>query len=384
MEEMKSKTPFQAVKSRFTDRKKEKEMKAIVREDPGGPEVLRVMRVPEPKITDDEVLIRVAATALNGPDIIERRVTYPPSKTQSPILGLECAGTIEKVGQNVKRWQVGQQVCAVTNGGAYAEKVAVPQGLVLPIPEGIPLAEAASFPQVACSVWAALFTEDKLSVSYFLPEDASKTSLSAGGSLLMASTFWAALTMKTREASRSPLCAGDSLLVVACTVWVILVLKVKLCSWFPGSRRRLNAGETLMVHGGSGGIGTFTIQLAKQRGVKVIATAVSDDQLRACEELGADECIAFNHKDKDKNKAEKLIEMVKSKTYGKVAGFRYRNTQYKARIVREVEEHVWPLIAAGGVKPVVHHRFPFSEATEAHRLMESGEHVGKILLIPDN
>ncbi|PRQ30980.1 putative NADPH:quinone reductase [Rosa chinensis] len=351
-------------------------MKVIVVTSPGGPDVLKEIEVPEPELQDDGVLIKVAATALNEPDLTARTRSLPPM--QREYLGLECAGTIVKVGKDVQRWQVGQEVCAVLSGGGYAEMVAVQEGLVFPIPKSISVEEAASFPQVACSVWAALFMENKLCFEYWLPA---------------------------------------------------------------GRNSRLIAGETILVHGGSGGIGSFAVQLAKARGVKVIVTAGSD-KLEFCKTLGADACISFNYKDKEddfiervnrETDANKGVDVVLSslpieympwnhacvKQGGTVikingcwmlpkdtrartpqpkkvnselqanfnigvAGFRFRKLEERAKVVEEVQKHVWPLIEVGKVKPVVHHRFPFAKAAEAHRLMESGKHFGKILLIPND
>ncbi|XXG70471.1 hypothetical protein AAC387_Pa06g3226 [Persea americana] len=298
-------------------------MKAVVITSPGGPEVLQVQ---------------------------ERKGSYQPPEGASPYLGLECAGTVESVGKNVTRWTVGDEVCALLSGGGYAEKVAVPAGQVLPVPRGISLIEAASFPEVACTVWSTVFMMSQLS-----------------------------------------------------------------------------AGETLLIHGGSSGIGTFAIQIAKHQGARVFVTAGSQEKLTFCKELGADVCINY--------KTEDFVARVKEETGGKgvdvildnvggpyfqrnlnslnvngrlfiigfqggtvteanlgcmlarrltvqAAGLRTRSPENKALIVSEVEKNVWPAIAAGKVKPVVYKSFPLYEAAEAHRLMESSNHIGKILLIP--
>ncbi|KAK6917484.1 Alcohol dehydrogenase-like, C-terminal [Dillenia turbinata] len=325
-------------------------MKAIVITSPGGPEVLQIQDVEDPVIKEDEVLIKVEAGALNRADTIQRKGSYPPPKGASEYPGLECSGTIEAVGSQVSRWKIGDQVCALLSGGGYAEKVAVPAGQVLPIPPGVSLKDAASFPEVACTVWSTIFMMSQLS-----------------------------------------------------------------------------AGETLLVHGGSSGIGTFAIQMAKYLGVKVFATAGSEEKLSACKDLGADLCINY--------KTEDFVARVKEETGGKgvdvildnigasylqrnldslniggrlfiigfmggtvtqvnlacllarrltvqAAGLRSRSPENKAEIVSEVEKNVWPAIAAGKVKPIVHKYFPLSEAAEAHQLMESSTHIGKILLVP--
>lgn len=325
-------------------------MKAIVITTPGGPEVLKLQEVEDPKIKDDEVLVKVAATALNRADTLQRQGKYPPPKGDSEYPGLECSGTIEAVGKDVTRWKIGDQVCALIGGGGYAEKVAVPAGQVLPIPPGLSLQEAASFPEVACTVWSTVFMMSHLS-----------------------------------------------------------------------------SGETFLVHGGSSGIGTFAIQIAKYLGVRVFVSAGSEEKLAACKALGADVCINY--------KTEDFVARVKEETGGKgvdvildsvgasyfqrnldslsvggrlfiigfmsgsvtqvnlagllarrltvqAAGLRSRTKENKALIVSEVEKNVWPAIAAGKVKPVVYKSLPLAEAAEAHSLMESSKHIGKILLIP--
>ncbi|KAL7605649.1 hypothetical protein Lser_V15G16546 [Lactuca serriola] len=324
-------------------------MKAVVITTPGGPEVLKLQEVEDPKLKDDEVLIKVEATALNRADTLQRQGKYPPPKGDSEYPGLECSGTIEAVGKNVSRWKVGDQVCALISGGGYAEKVAVPSGQVLPIPSGVSLKDAASFPEVACTVWSTVFMTSKLS-----------------------------------------------------------------------------SGETFLIHGGSSGIGTFAIQMAKYLGIKVFVTAGSEEKLKACKELGADVCINY--------KTEDFVARVKEETGGKGvdvildniggayfqknleslgmdgrlfiigfmggvkaeanisfilakrltvqgAGLRTRSLEKKGEIVSEVEKNVWPAIAQGKVKPVVYKYFPLSEAGEAHKLMETSTHIGKILLL---
>ncbi|XP_048229975.1 quinone oxidoreductase PIG3 isoform X2 [Ricinus communis] len=316
-------------------------MKAVVITTLGGPEVLQLQEVEDPQIKDDEVLIKVHATAVNRADTLQRLGKHPPPKGASPYPGLECSGTIEAVGKLVSRWKVGDEVCALLSGGGYAEKVAVPAGQVLPVPPGISLKDATAFPEVACTVWSTVFMMS-----------------------------------------------------------------------------RLSAGETFLIHGGSSGIGTFAIQMAKYQG--------SQEKLAACKELGADVCINY--------RTEDFVARVKEETNGKgvdvildcmgasylqrnldslnvggrlfiigfmggavaelnlasllakrltlqAAGLRGRSSENKADIVNEVEKNVWPAIIEGKMKPVVYTSFPLSEAAEAHRLLESSQHIGKILLL---
>ncbi|XP_004139484.1 quinone oxidoreductase PIG3 [Cucumis sativus] len=325
-------------------------MKAVVISEPGEAEVLQLQEVDDPIINEDEVLIKVEATALNRADTLQRKGFYPAPKGSSPYLGLECSGIIQALGKNVSRWKVGDQVCALLSGGGYAEKVAVPAGQLLPIPPGVSLKDAASLPEVACTVWSTVFMTS-----------------------------------------------------------------------------RLSRGETLLVHGGSSGIGTFAIQIAKYQGAKVFVTAGSEEKLAVCKDLGADVCINY--------KTEDFVARVKEETDGKgvdvildsvgasyfqrnleslnldgrlfiigtmggavtqldirslfakratvqAAGLRTRSLENKAVIVSEVEKIVWPAIAAGKVKPVIFKYLPLSQAAEAHQLMESSKHIGKILLTP--
>nr|DAD23020.1 TPA_asm: hypothetical protein HUJ06_024483 [Nelumbo nucifera] len=138
-------------------------MKAVVITSPGGPEVLQVQEVENPKVEDDELLIKIEATALNRADTLQRKGLHPPPKGASPYPGLECSGIIEAVGKGVTRWKIGDQVCALLSGGGYAEKVSVPAGQVLPVPPGVCLKDAASFPEVACTVWSTVFMMGRLS-----------------------------------------------------------------------------------------------------------------------------------------------------------------------------------------------------------------------------
>ncbi|CAI9087578.1 OLC1v1021685C1 [Oldenlandia corymbosa var. corymbosa] len=318
-------------------------MKAIVITSPGGPEVLQLKEVEDPEIKDDEVLIKVSAAAVSRADTLQRQGKHPPAKGDSEYPGLECSGTVEAVGKDVTRWKLGDQVCALIGGGGYAEKVAVPEGQVLPVPPGVSLQDAASFPEVTCTVWSTIFMMSHLS-----------------------------------------------------------------------------SGETLLVHGGSSGIGTFAIQIAKHYGARVFVTAGSLEKLVACRDLGAD--VGINYKTED------FVARVKEETGGKgvdvildnvggpyfqrnldslsiggrlfiigfmggtltevnlsgilarrltvqAAGLRSRTKQNKSEIVSEVEKNVWPAIAAGKVKPVVYKYLPLDQAAEAHRLMESSQHI---------
>eukprot|EP00850_Spirogloea_muscicola_P021798 SM000262S09877 [mRNA] locus=s262:90222:92177:+ [translate_table: standard] len=317
-------------------------MKAIVITQPGGPEVLQLQDVPDVAPAPGEVLIRVAATALNGADKMQRQGKYAPPPGASAILGLECSGTIEQLGEGVE----GLNVCALLAGGGYAEKVNVPAGQVLPRPENVPLVEAAGLPEVACTVWSTIFEMSKL-----------------------------------------------------------------------------KRGETLLIHGGSSGVGTFATQLAVALGCQVLITAGSKEKIEAVKKLGAD--AGINYKEED------FVQVCKEVTNGQgvdvvldhiggpylannlevlakdgrlfclyfaggskaeldltpvfqkrltIQWLRARPLDQKARIVSEVRKNVWPLIESGQIKPVIDCILPLVEAAKAHEHLESSAHIGKIVL----
>ena len=317
-------------------------MHAIVISEPGGPEVLSWREIPDPVPGPGEVLIDVAASAVNRADLLQRRGLYPPPPGASEVPGLECSGTVLEVGPDVVDIAPGDQVCALLAGGGYAERVTVPWQQVLPVPEGVSLVDAAALPEAACTVWSMVFMTG-----------------------------------------------------------------------------RLQQGETLLVHGGASGIGTFAIQLAKARGARVVVTAGSPEKIARCLELGADEGIDYRTQNFAEHVAADVIldiigakylpqNLKALKTGGRLvviglqggtkgeldlnllltkrasvhaAGLRARPVASKGAIVRDVREHVWPLVRTGAVRPVIFERIPMAEAARAHALLESGRHIGKILLV---
>ncbi|GLX02236.1 NAD(P)H-quinone oxidoreductase [Microtetraspora sp. NBRC 16547] len=316
-------------------------MRAIVITEPGGPEVLDWQEVPDPEPARGDVVIDVAASAVNRADVLQRQGFYPPPKGASEIPGLECSGTVIEVGADVEGFQPGDRVCALLVGGGYAERVAVPWQQVMPVPVGVSPLEAAGLPEVACTVWSNVFMG-----------------------------------------------------------------------------ARLRKGETLLVHGGTSGIGTLAIQLAKAYGSRVIATAGSAEKVRQCLELGADEALNYREEDFSVKKADVILDIVGAAYLKKnldalavggrlvvigmqggrigeldlgkllakrasisAAGLRARPVDEKGAICRGVVNDVWPLISAGAIKPVIYASVPMREAAEAHRMLESGEHIGKILLV---
>jgi putative PIG3 family NAD(P)H quinone oxidoreductase len=323
-------------------------MRAVVVSEPGGPEVLKLADVPDPVAGPGEVLVEIVGAGVNRADLLQRQGFYPPPPGAPPYPGLECAGRVAGLGPGTAGWQLGDEVCALLGGGGYAEQVAVPAGQLLPRPAGVTLTDAAGLPEVACTVHSNVF-----------------------------------------------------------------------------DRARLAPGETLLVHGGASGIGTMAIQLARAHGVRVACTAGTPAKLQRCRELGAD--LAVNYASDDfvqavldftgGRGADVILDIMGAEylprnltalaTGGRLevigmqgggrgeldlgllmrkrasvrsASIRARPAEEKAAIVAAVREHVWPLIEAGTVSPVIDRILPLAEAAEAHRLVETGAHVGKILL----
>ena len=322
------------------------QMRVVEINEPGGPEALIAGNRPVPQPQAGEVLVKVVAVGVNGPDIVQRKGFYPPPKGASDLLGLEIAGTVVAVGGDVKDWSVGDDVCALTNGGGYAEYCAVLSPHCLPMPKGLSMVEAAGIPETFFTVWSNVF-------------------MGAG----------------------------------------------------------LKEGQTFLVHGGAGGIGSTAIQLTKAFGATVFATDSPPERCEACKKMGADRVIDY--------KAEDFVEVIRDEAKGAnvildiVGGdyiarnikasapdariiqlafnkgskieinlmpimlkrlvytgstLRSRPDAFKTEIAGQLKEQVWPKIEAGEVKPCVYKTFPLEQAADAHRLMESATHVGKIIL----
>jgi putative PIG3 family NAD(P)H quinone oxidoreductase len=328
-------------------------MLAVIVQEPGEPDGLRVTEVPDAVAGPGEVLIRVAAAGLNRADLMQRRGLYPPPPGASDILGLECSGEVAALGDGVTGLQVGDRVCALLAGGGYAQLVAVPAEQVLPVPAGVAVTDAAALPEVTCTVWSNA---------------------------------------------------------------VVLA--------------RLSAGEVLLAHGGASGIGTMAIQVGKALGATVAVTASRPAALQACADLGAD--LLVNYREQDfvqvlqdaTGGADVIVDLLGAKYLarnisalrdggrivvvgmqggttaelnlshlmakrGSVASTALRSRPVRGRggkadIVAAVRADLWPLIEAGRVRPVIDRVFPLAEVADAHRAMETGGHIGKILLaIPD-
>lgn len=324
-------------------------MRAITLPSYGDPDALVPADVHDPVAGPGEVLVDVAATAVNRADLLQRRGFYSPPPGASPYPGLECSGRIAELGEGVTGWQVGDQVCALLAGGGYATRVAVPAGQLLPVPAGLTLVEAAALPEVACTVWSNVF-------------------------MLAA----------------------------------------------------LQPGEVLLVHGGTSGIGTMALQLAARHGARVLCTVGSAEKAARAEELGAERAIRYRDED--------FVEVVRSLTDGRGAdvvldnmgaaylprnvevlatggrlvviglqggakgeldlgallvkraavhatSLRARPTSEKAAIVAAVRDSVWPAVEAGEVRPVIDRVLPLEQAAEAHRVLESSTHIGKVVLV---
>ncbi|WP_432126456.1 NAD(P)H-quinone oxidoreductase [Streptomyces sp. bgisy082] len=319
-------------------------MKAVSIKEHGGPEVLEWVEVEDPTPGAGEVVVEVAAGALNRADVMQRRGLYPLQPGWSPYPGLEVSGRIGAVGEGVTGWKVGDEVCALLTGGGYAQKVVVPAGQLLTIPRGVGLVEAAGLPEVTATVWSNLV-------------------MTAG----------------------------------------------------------LKAGETLLVHGGAGGVGTTAIQVAKALGARVVTTVGGPEKAARARELGADLAIDYRTEDfaehgpydvildvvggdylernvrslaadgrlvviglqKGLEGQLNLAEIVFKRASVHGTTLRTRSKEDKAEIVAQVQENVWPMIESGIVKPIVDRTLPMAEAAEGHRLMEAGGHLGKILLVND-
>lgn len=319
--------------------------------EPGGPEVLKAVQRPIPQPGDGEVLVRVRAAGVNRPDVMQRQGMYPPPPGAPDIPGLEISGTVESAGPGVEQPRIGEEVCALVQGGGYAEYCLAPAPLCLPVPEGLDVVEAASIPETYFTVWTNVF-----------------------------------------------------------------------------DRGRLVRGERALVHGGTSGIGTTAIQLIRNAGATVFVTAGSREKCDACLDLGADAAINYREQDfveevsalSDGNGVDLILDIVGGDYFPRnlkclavegrlvqialqrgpksevsllkimlnrltVTGstLRPRSVAQKAEIADALRREVWPQFRDGRLKPVIHSRFPLAEAVEAHRLMDSSAHIGKIILTND-
>jgi NADPH:quinone reductase len=324
------------------------EMRAVEISKPGGPEVLRLAKRPVPSPKPHEILVKVAAAGVNRPDVLQRSGNYPVPPDASDLPGLEVAGEVVAVGASVGTWKTGDKVCALVHGGGYAEYCVAPEVQALPVPKSLSMVDAASLPETFFTVWGNVY-----------------------------------------------------------------------------ERGRLAPGESLLVQGGSSGIGVTAIQMARATGNRVFATAGSDEKCAACVRLGAEKAVNY--------KTQDFVAEIKSATGGKgvdvildmvggdyvprelkiladegrlvfiaflrghkteldinelmrrrltVTGstLRPRSVEFKGYLARNLRDKIWPLVEAGRIRPEVYRTFPLGEAAAAHRLMESSQHIGKIVL----
>ena len=325
-------------------------MRAVVVPQPGSPDVLEVQDVADPTPKADEVIVDVAATAVNRADLLQRQGHYPPPPGASPYLGLECSGTISAVGETVAGWSIGDRVCALLAGGGYAEKVAVPVGQLMPVPSGVDLVEAAALPEVTCTVWSMVFGPHA-------------GRLQPGERLLVHGGSSGIGTMAIQLAHGR----GAQVFTTAGTA-----AKLDFC-------RQLGA-DVLINYRDE----VFEDRVAAETdggGVDVVLDNMGAAYLPRnvrCLAIGG-RLIVLGMQGGAKGELDLGALLTKRATVH-AAGLRGRPLQEKALIVAETQNAVWPMIEAGTVRPIVDRVVPFDRAAEAHRAVEASEHVGKVLL----
>ncbi|MEU8783332.1 NAD(P)H-quinone oxidoreductase [Streptomyces sp. NPDC048637] len=323
-------------------------MRAITIPEPGGPEALVWADVPDPQPAEGEVLIEVAASAVNRADLLQRQGFYDPPPGSSPYPGLECAGRISALGPGVHGWAVGDEVCALLAGGGYAEKVAVPAGQVLPVPAGVDLVTAAALPEVTCTVWSNVFM-----IAHLRP---GETLLVHGGASGIGTM---AIQLAKAVGARVAVTAGGPEKLARCAELGADILI--------DYREQDFVQEIRKATDGTGADVILDIIGAKylQRNVKALAVS---GRLAI---IGLQGGV----------KAElNLAALMAKRAAITGAGLRARPLNEKAAIVAAVREHVWPLIANGQVRPIVDRTLPMADAAEAHRVVDASAHVGKVVL----
>ena len=323
-------------------------MRAITIPEPGGPEALVRADVPDPQPAEGEVLIEVAASAVNRADLLQRQGFYDPPPGSSPYPGLECSGRITALGPGVHGWAVGDEVCALLAGGGYAEQVAVPAGQLLPVPAGLDLVTAAALPEVTCTVWSNVFM-----IAHLRP---GETLLVHGGASGIGTM---AIQLAKAVGARVAVTAGGPEKLARCAELGADILI--------DYREQDFVQEIRKATDGAGADVILDIIGAKylQRNVKALAVS---GRLAI---IGLQGGV----------KAElNLAALMAKRAAITGAGLRARPLNEKAAIVAAVREHVWPLIANGQVRPIVDRTLPMAEAAEAHRIVEASAHVGKVVL----
>ena len=327
-------------------------MRAVTISEPGGPEVLEWTEAPDPVCGPGEVVVDVAATAVNRADLLQRQGFYAPPKDASQILGLECSGIVSEVGDDVTGWSVGDEVCALLAGGGYAERVAVPAEQLLPRPAGVDLATAAALPEVTCTVWSNVFMVAGL--------ERGESFLVHGGSSGIG-------TMAIQLAAR----AGARVFTTAGTA-----AKLDVCREL-GAEVAVNYRDEDFVERAREATGG--------RGVDVVLDNMGAKYLARNVEVLADGGRLVIIGMQGGTKAElDISELLRKRGSVHATALRSRPVTGpggKAEIVAAVRQHVWPDVERGAVRPIVDRRLPMSRAAEAHRVVAAGEHVGKVLLV---
>lgn len=323
-------------------------MKAISITTPGAPEVLQLVDAPDPQPAAGEVLLRVAASAVNRADLLQRQGMYPPPPGASLFPGLEASGTIIALGDGVKDWKVGDTACALLSGGGYAEKVAVPAGQLLPIPKGVSLVDAAALPEVACTVWSNVFM---------------LAGLKAGELLLMHGGASGIGTMAIQIAHA----IGARVAVTA------------------GSQDKLDRcrelGADVLINYRSQDFAEEVKKATDKRGANVILDIMGAQYLmRNIDALAVKGRLVIIGLQSGTKTEIDLSKVMPKRISIHGTTLRAQSVADKAAIVASVREHVWPLVEQGKVKPIVHVRLPLAEAAQGHRIVQESTHVGKVVL----
>lgn len=325
-------------------------MKIIAITTPGDPDVLQLATAPDPQPAPGEVVLDVAATAVNRADLLQRQGFYPPPPGTVAWPGLEASGTVSAVGEGVHDWQVGDTACALLAGGGYAEKVAVPAGQLLPVPRGVSLVDAAALPEVACTVWSNVFMLAGL--------QAGECLLVHGGASGIGTM---AIQLAHRRGARVAVTAGSTDKLARC--------------------REL--GADLLVDYRQEDFVARVKDFTDGRGADVVLDIIGAKYLARNVEVLA-QCgrlVVIGLQGGSKAELD-LNALLRKRGTLYATALRAQSVAEKAAIVASVREHVWPLLESGAVRPVVHQRLPLAEAAQAHRILQASTHVGKVLLIP--
>jgi putative PIG3 family NAD(P)H quinone oxidoreductase len=323
-------------------------MRAVVATAPGGPEVLAWSEVPDPEPQPGEIVLDVAASAVNRADLLQRQGHYRPPPGAPAVLGLECSGTVSAVGSRVTGWEIGQEACALLSGGGYAEKVAVPAGHVLPVPRGVDLVTAAGLPEVMCTVWSNVFMTAGLR-----PGEVLLVHGGAGG------VGTAAVQLGRVVGATVAVTAGTT-------------EKLDLCR---------SLGASVLVNYNEDDFVTAVLQATDRHGADVVLDTMGAAYLaRNVSVLAANGRLVVIGLQGGREASLDLSALMAKRAALIATTLRARPAEEKSTIVAAVREHVWPLLESGEIRPVVDRIVPMSAVAEAHRIVGAGEHMGKVLL----